>query len=153
MANPGPFLQSSLALPQWVTLSLRILHHGLHNNLEFTKQRHSAKNGEKQVGGRPTTCFCKAHCLIGRKSPFEYTWTIRQSSWPMSFQTSAVALRRGWFLRVKKIAFLKEQRVVWEEVGSMELSRQHGQGMGTASVVRWPELEVRGTYVGDRQGG
>lgn len=56
-------------------------------------------------------------------------------------------------MRVKKIAFLKEQRVVWEEVGSMELSRQHGQGMGTASVVRWPELEVRGTYVGDRQGG
>lgn len=34
------------------------------------------------------------------------------------------------------MACLKEQRVIWEERGSMELTEQHAQGMGKASVVR-----------------
>lgn len=35
----------------------------------------------------------------------------------------------------------------------MELTEQHGQDMGKASVVRWLELEGHGAYVGDRPRG
>lgn len=42
-------------------------YHGLRNNLEFTEQRQIAKNGEKQVRGRPTTCSWKAECLMGKQ--------------------------------------------------------------------------------------
>ena len=57
MANPGPFLLSSLAMPERATLSPKILHHRLHSDLKFTRQRHSARNEEKQVKGGPMTWF------------------------------------------------------------------------------------------------
>ena len=67
MANSGPFLLSSLSTAQWVTLSPGILNRSLHNDHEITEQRHSARDGEKQVGGGPTTWSWKTHCFMGKR--------------------------------------------------------------------------------------
>lgn len=104
MANPGPFLLSSSAMPQWVTLSPKILNHRLHSDLKFPRQRHSARNEEKQVRGIPMTWFWKKSLLHGEKGLYLNIYDMKNID---ILPDQHCSLRRVWFLKLRRLVGLR----------------------------------------------